>query len=64
MSKQKFFKGNKKGKFKSKTKRACYNCAKYDHYIANCLYESREEYDDKKKKNKKKKDKSYKKDKH
>jgi hypothetical protein len=60
MSKQKFFKGNKKDKFKSKTKRVCYNCGKYGHYIANCLYEHREEDDDKKKK----KEKSYKKDKH
>jgi hypothetical protein len=46
MSKQKFFKGNKKDKFKSKTKRACYNCGKYDYYIANCPYEHREEDDD------------------
>jgi hypothetical protein len=60
MSKQKFFKGNKKDKFKSKTKRTCYNYAKYGHYIANCPYEHREEDDD----NKKKKEKSYKKDKH
>jgi hypothetical protein len=60
MDKQKFFKGDKKDKFKSKTKRACYNCGKYDHYIANCPYEYREEDDDKKKK----KAKSYKKDKH
>jgi hypothetical protein len=60
MSKQKLFKGNKKDKFKSKTKRACYNCGKHGHYIANCPYERREEDDDKKKKN----EKSYKKDKH
>jgi hypothetical protein len=46
MSKQKFFKGNKKDKFKSKTKRACYNCGKYNYYIANCPYEHREEDDD------------------
>jgi hypothetical protein len=59
MSKKKFFKGNKKDKFKLKTTRACYNCGKYGHYIANCPYESREEdYD------KKKKEKSYKKGKH
>jgi hypothetical protein len=50
MSKQKFFKGDKKEKFRSKTKRACYNCGKYGHYIANCPYEHREEDDDKKKK--------------
>jgi hypothetical protein len=50
MGKQKFFKGDKKNKFKSKSKRACYNCSKYGHYIANCPYERREEDDDKKKK--------------
>jgi hypothetical protein len=60
MGKQKFFKGDKKEKFRSKTKRACYNCCKYGHYITNCPYERREEYDDKKKK----KEKSYKKVKH
>jgi hypothetical protein len=59
MSKQKFFKGDKKDKSKLKTKRACYNCGKYGHYIANCPYERREEDD-----NKKKKEKSYKKDKY
>jgi hypothetical protein len=62
MGKQKFFKGDKKDKFKSKTKMACYNCGKYGHYIANCPYEHREEDDDKKKN--KKEEKSYKKDKH
>jgi hypothetical protein len=62
MGKQKFFKGDKKDKFRSKTKRACYNCGKYGHYIANCPYERREEEDDKKKKKKKKR--SYKNDKH
>jgi hypothetical protein len=62
MSKQKIFKGDKKYKFKSKTRRACYIYDKYGHYIANCPYEHREEDDDKKKK-KKKKEKSYKKDK-
>jgi hypothetical protein len=61
MSKQKFFKGDKKDKFRTKAKRACYNCGKYDHYIANCPHERREEEDDKKKK---KKEMSYKKDKH
>jgi hypothetical protein len=59
-SKQKIFKGDKKDKFKSKTKRTCYNCSKYSYYIVNCPYEHREEDDDKKKK----KEKSYKKDKH
>jgi hypothetical protein len=63
MGKQKFFKGNKKEKFKSKTKRACYNCGKYGHYIANCPHERREEDDDKKKKKKEEK-KRYKKYKH
>jgi hypothetical protein len=63
MGKQKFFKGDKKDKYKSKAKRACYNCGKYGHYIANCPYEHREEDDDKKKKKEKryKKDKYYKK---
>jgi hypothetical protein len=60
MGKQKVFKGDKKNKFKSKTKRACYNYGKYDHYITNCPYEHREEDDDKRKK----KEKSYKKYKH
>jgi hypothetical protein len=60
MGKQKFFKGDKKDKSKSKTKRACYNCGKYGHYIANCPYERWKEDDDKKKK----KEKSYKKDKY
>jgi hypothetical protein len=46
MGKQKFFKGEKKDKFRSKTKRACYNCGKYGHYIANCPHECREEVDD------------------
>jgi hypothetical protein len=63
MSKQKFFKGNKKDKFKSKTKRACHNCGKHGHYIANYPYERREEDDNKKKEKEKrhKKDKHYKK---
>jgi hypothetical protein len=50
MSKQKFFKGDKKDKFRSKSKIACYNCGKYGHYITNCPHEHREEVDDKKKK--------------
>jgi hypothetical protein len=63
MGKQKIFKRDKKDKFKSKTKRVCYNCDKYGHYIANCPYEHREEDDNKKKKEEKsyKKDKNYKK---
>jgi hypothetical protein len=63
MSKQKFFKRDKKGKFRSKTKRACYNYRKYGHYIANCPHDRRQEEGEKKKK-KKKKEMSYKKDKH
>jgi hypothetical protein len=43
MGKQKFFKGDKKDKFRSKTKRVCYNCGKYAHYISNCPHERREE---------------------
>jgi hypothetical protein len=43
MGKQKFIKGDKKEKFRSKIKRACYNYGKYGHYIANCHYERREE---------------------
>jgi hypothetical protein len=62
MSKQKFFKGGRKDKFRTRTKRAYYNCGKYDHYIANCPHECREEEDEKKKKKKRyKKDKHYKK---
>jgi hypothetical protein len=61
--KQKFFKGDKKDKLKSKTKRACYNCGKYGHYITNCPYKRREEDDDKKKKEDEEEE-SYKKDKH
>jgi hypothetical protein len=61
MGKQKFFKVDKKDKFKSKTKGGCYNCGKYGHYIANCPYVRRKEDDEKKKKEK---EKSYKKDKY
>jgi hypothetical protein len=61
MGKQKLFKGDKKEKFRSKTKRARYNCSHYGHYIANCPYEHRGEDDDKKKK---KEEKSHKKDNH
>jgi hypothetical protein len=60
MSKQKFFKGDKKDKFRIKTKMTCYNCGKYGHYIAKCPHECSDEEDDKKKK----KEKSYKKDKY
>jgi hypothetical protein len=44
---------------RTSTKRAYYNCGKYDHYIANCPHEHRDEEDDKKKE-----EKSYKKDKY
>jgi hypothetical protein len=50
MSKKKFFEGDKKDKFITRTKRACYNCGKYGHYIVNCPHERRDEEDDKKKK--------------
>jgi hypothetical protein len=43
MGKQKFFKGDKKEKFRLKAKRTCYNYGKYGHYIVNCPYECREE---------------------
>jgi hypothetical protein len=61
MGKQKFFKEDKNDKFRTNTKRTCYNCYKYDRYIANYPHERRDEEDDKKGK---KKEKSYKKDKH
>ncbi len=65
MSKQKFCKGDKKDKFRSKTKRAYYNCGKYGHFIANCPFEHRDDDDDKKKSKFYQRDKSYKKgDKH
>jgi hypothetical protein len=59
-SKQKFFKGDKKDKLRTRTKKACYNCGKYGHYIANSPHECGDEEDDKKKK----KEMSYKKDKY
>jgi tRNA C32,U32 (ribose-2'-O)-methylase TrmJ len=40
MNKQKFFKGGKKDKLRTMTKRFCYNCDKYDHFITNCSYEA------------------------
>jgi flagellar hook assembly protein FlgD len=49
MTKQNFFKGGKKDKFRSKTKRACYNYGKYGHYIANYPHEHMDEENDKKK---------------
>jgi hypothetical protein len=56
--KKKFSKGDKK--FKSTTKRTCYNCGKYGHFIANCPFERRKDDDDKKKNKAYKKDKGYK----
>jgi hypothetical protein len=63
MSKQKFFKEDKKDKFRIKINRVCYNYGKYDHYIANYPHEYRDKEDDNKKK-KKEEEKRYKKDKH
>jgi hypothetical protein len=60
IGKQKFFKGDKTYMFRSRTKRVCYNCDKYVHYITNWPHERREEEDDKKNK----KERSYKKYKH
>jgi hypothetical protein len=57
ISKRRPFKGDRKEKPRSK--RACYNCGKSGHFIAQCPYERKEEDNDKKKKF----DKSYKKDK-
>jgi hypothetical protein len=45
--KKKFSKEDKK--FKSTTKRTCYNCGKHGHFIANCPFERRDDNDDKKK---------------
>jgi hypothetical protein len=55
---KKFSKGDKK--FKSTTKRKCYNCGKYDHFIANYPFERRDDDDDKKKSKPYKKEKGYK----
>jgi hypothetical protein len=41
-------------KFKSTTKRRCYNCGKHDHFIANCPFERRDDEDNKKNKHYKK----------
>jgi hypothetical protein len=57
---KKFSKGE--NKFKSKTKRTCYNYGKHGHFIANCPFECRDEDDEKKKyKDYKRNDKPYKK---
>jgi hypothetical protein len=47
IKKKMFLKGDKK--FKSTTKRTCYNCGKHGHFIANCPFERRDDDDDKKK---------------
>jgi hypothetical protein len=57
IKKKKFSKGDKK--FKSTTKRTCYNYGKHCHFIANFSFERRDDDDD----DKKKKNKPYKKDK-
>jgi hypothetical protein len=58
IKKKKFTKWDKK--LKTTTKRIWYNCGKHDHFIANCLFERRDNGDDKKKYKPYKKDKSYK----
>jgi hypothetical protein len=58
IKKKMFLKGDKK--FKSTTKRTCYNCGKHGHFIANCPFERRDDDDDKKKYKPYKKDKDYK----
>jgi hypothetical protein len=58
MKKKKLSKGDKK--FKSATKRTCYNCGKHGNFIANCPFEHRDDDDDKKKNKPYKKDKGYK----
>jgi hypothetical protein len=58
LKKKKFSKGDKK--FKSTTKRTCYNCGKHGHFIANYPFEHRDDDDDKKKNKAYKKDKGYK----
>jgi hypothetical protein len=56
--KKKLSKGDKK--FKSATKRICYNYGKHGHFIANCPFEHRDDDDDKKKNMPYKKDNGYK----
>jgi hypothetical protein len=58
IKKNKFSKGDKK--FKSTTKRTCYNCGRHDHFIANCPFQRWDDDDDKKKSKHYKKDKGYK----
>jgi hypothetical protein len=47
-------------KLKTTTKRTCYNCVKYGHFIANYPFERRDDGDDMKKHKPYKKDKGYK----
>jgi hypothetical protein len=58
IKKKKVSKGGKK--FKSTTKRTCYNCGKHGHFTANCPFEHRDDDNDKKKNKSYKKDKGYK----
>jgi hypothetical protein len=58
IKKKKFLKGDKK--LKSTAKRICYNCGKHSHFITNCLFECRDDDEDKKKSKPYKKDKGYK----
>jgi NACalpha-BTF3-like transcription factor len=58
IKKKKFTKVDKK--FKTTTKRTCYNCGKHGHFIANCPLEHRDDSDDKNKCKPYKKDKRYK----
>jgi hypothetical protein len=57
INKRRPYKGDRREK--SRSKRVCYNCGKNGHLIAQCLYERKEENNEKKKKV----DKGYKKDK-
>jgi hypothetical protein len=47
ISKRRSFKGDRKEKTRSK--KVCYNCGKNGHFIAQCPYERKDEYNDKKK---------------
>jgi hypothetical protein len=43
MNKQKIFKGDNNDKLRTRTKRACYNCSKYGHFIVTYPYERTDE---------------------
>jgi hypothetical protein len=58
VKKNKFSKGE--NKFKSKTKRTCYNYVKHGYFITNCTFEHRDADDDKKNYKPYKKEKDYK----